>query len=151
MNKYNLILSKILQKSKGKHMITLKKYWIIFGDRKDIPVSGIKIHVSISTKICEKFILEISSMLNKNNYIWKLPNSIEVASYITNIDNNKIRGKFFTVYPRDNNEFLQIINKLLCIDDIFKECIDIREEYHISKSRIYFRYYDKEVEQNRLT
>ncbi|WP_420494476.1 hypothetical protein QA541_11000 (plasmid) [Macrococcus psychrotolerans] len=152
MENYNLILHKIIKQSKGKTAMILKKYWVLFGDRNDIPISGKKIHISIDTKLNEKFIIDVSNMLNKNGYIWKIPNDKNVTKYILNTnENNGIKGKFITIYPRSNEEFTKIIEKLLLLDDIYNPCIDIKNDYRILNSRVYFRYYNKEVESNGFT
>ncbi|QHW37054.1 hypothetical protein GZH82_06810 [Staphylococcus ursi] len=147
MENYNSILHKIVGESKGRIDITLKRYWLVFGNRADIPKAGKKIHVSIGKKIDSDFIINISSMLNRHGHVWKIPNDIYIAKYLmSDSDNYRIKGKFFTIYPRDNKEFFEVIGRLLLVDEIFDDCIDVKGEYRILNSRIFFRYYDKEVE-----
>ncbi|WMV87366.1 hypothetical protein QL049_03505 [Staphylococcus pseudintermedius] len=147
MDDYNNIVTKLLLMSKGVRKITLKKHWIVFGEKTEIPNSGIKIHISNGNVISAKFIMEVAEQLNKNNCIWKIPNNNLIASFIVNPDNNSIiKGKLITVYPRDFQEFYFIIKKLIEVKGMFENCINIKDEHRWRKSRIFYRKYNKEEE-----
>lgn len=142
MEKYNDLIEQFLERYYIYHYIKLSKYWILFGNKKEIPNSGLKIHISSNNTLYFETLEYLVPILHKYNLIWKIPNSNNVAEYIMNEKKElNITGKLITIYPRNFNEFKRIIGLLENKEILNKECINIKTDLRHKNSCIFYRKY----------
>lgn len=78
-----------------------------------VPLQGWKIHVSTTLNNSKKIFFEVYKYCSINNVSFKVIKNYDFLKKINNKDYNRSQsGKFITIYPINNKEFVKVINDL---------------------------------------
>lgn len=129
---------------------SLPQHWILKSDEHwtycllnniSLPNQGWKIHISSTTNSAQDTLEVVSSLLIKKNIIFKfVANKLELALKNSKYGERGSSGKFITIYPLNESEFIFLIVKL---HEILKDLP--KGPYILSDKRwldgnVYFRY-----------
>ncbi|EGQ3940689.1 serine/threonine protein kinase [Staphylococcus pseudintermedius] len=117
-------------------------HWINYlYDFKNLPIQGWKIHISTSLEYAQETLNIVSQYLFKYNISFKF-----VKSYQQLVKKNSkyadriASGKFITIYPIDNNQFIKLLQELKVILKNYPLGPYILTDKRWYDTNIYFRY-----------
>ncbi|MDX8367660.1 class III lanthionine synthetase LanKC [Cytobacillus sp. IB215665] len=110
-------------------------------ESKEIPIQGWKIHISATHRNCVDILKKVVPILISNNITFKFL----ADRYIVNFTNSKTRdrgssGKFITIYPSNEKEFREIIDKLYWNLKEFKGPYILSDMRYKDSNVVYYRY-----------
>lgn len=110
-------------------------------DIDQLPIQGWKIHVSANLEDAAAVLKSVSNfLLNKNISFKFVPSQYELElTYSKNADRIEA-GKFITIYPRNENEFCELLDPLMKLTSPFEEGPYILNDCPWKESNVYFRY-----------
>ena len=90
---------------------TIFSYKLI--DPTKLPVFGFKIHISATIDNYKKIYSLVVPFLEKNNIPYKyIRSKKEIIKNFSVKETSAESGKFFTIYPKDRNHFLKLLEQL---------------------------------------
>lgn len=122
-----------------------------------VPLQGWKIHISSTLANSKKIFFEVYKYCSNNNISFKVIKNYNLLKHINNKDYSRSQaGKFITLYPTDNEEFIKVTK------DLNKKIGFLHGPYILSDKRlkgsknIFYRYgrmrtLKSEVEEDKLS
>ncbi|RMC25043.1 hypothetical protein F5ESL0245_02950 [Lactobacillus sp. ESL0245] len=120
-------------------------YYLQFNFNKfdNLPHQGFKIHISATIFNYQKVLDLIFDFCNKHKISFKcISNLNELRKNFSGISSLWSTGKFITMYPKTNDQFVSIIKQLYCID-----ALKVEEGIHVltdkryeNSNNIFYRY-----------
>ncbi|MFT9267103.1 class III lanthionine synthetase LanKC [Oenococcus sp.] len=117
-------------------------YWFYMNSKKnDFPSQGWKIHITATLEDAGKLLYDVSKLLISKNVSFKFAPNVGVLKQRNskNADRGE-SGKFITIYPWDTDCFLQLLNQLKKITDIYSLGPYILNDKQWQGSNVFFRY-----------
>ena len=120
----------------------IDEHWayMIFKDR-DFPDQGWKIHITTDIREASYLLYDVAIFLIKNEVSFKyVPSLKSLKSKNSKYANRGASGKFITVYPENNNAFIELLNDLKEITSSFNLGPYILNDQQWQESNVFFRY-----------
>lgn len=133
---------KISNFDKSKWQVSHNEDWhYMLFKKSNLPNQGWKIHVSANIEDAQSVLLEVSRFLVNKKVSFKFVPSLYDLSITYSKSNDRIEaGKFITIYPRNDDEFCELLDPLVKITSQYKEGPYILNDRPWRQSNVYFRY-----------
>ena len=119
----------------GWHYIMNKKQVL------QLPKQGWKIHITASLIDAQDLLNSIAIFLIQSNISFKfIPSFEKLKALNSKYANRAESGKFITIYPKSEQEFLGLLDKLKKITDGYQDGPYILNDKQWKKSNVFFRY-----------
>ncbi len=119
-----------------------KRHWIYFNYINDVlPVQGFKIHISCLAKDSFELFCILSEFLYSKKLSFKVTRSLE--EYENKNDKSAdrtISGKFITIYPHSESEFIELLEMLHILTKSFDKGPYILTDKRYKNGNVYYRY-----------
>lgn len=116
-------------------------YTYVISKKSLLPEQGWKIHISSVLNEAQNILLVVSHYLINNDISFKFLNNSKL--FIQNNSKYADRsesGKFITIYPKEESQFIKILEDLQIITDTFKKGPYILSDKRFKDGNIYYRY-----------
>lgn len=122
--------------------VSSDKHWkYMIYKHKDFPDQGWKIHITTSINDSEKLLYDVSLFLIENQISFKyVPNKTALINKNSKYSNRSSSGKFLTIYPYEEWLFLELLDELKEITDLYDEGPYILNDKQWKMSNVFFRY-----------
>lgn len=111
-------------------------------DPTKLPVFGFKIHISATIDDYKKIYSLVVPFLEKNNIPYKyIRSKKEIIKNFSVKETSAESGKFFTIYPKDRNHFLELLEQLYeLIPNDLEGIYILSDRPYKSSNTIFYRY-----------
>ncbi|MCT3033272.1 class III lanthionine synthetase LanKC [Pediococcus pentosaceus] len=127
---------------KNEWQAEIDNYWHRMSHKSSkLPDQGWKIHISANIEDAQEVLIDISEYLIKKKVSFKfVPSFNDLLTTYSKSGNRVEAGKFITIYPKDENEFCNLLDPLMNITAKYKEGPYILNDCPWKQSNVYFRY-----------
>ena len=117
-----------------------EQFWCIY-ELPNLPLQGFKIHISSSYETAERTLEIVSRLCYENKVSFKFIKDKKSLFWMYSKNGDRISaGKFIVIYPKDNREFLSLLNILYDSLKNEPEGPYILTDKRFKNSNIYYRY-----------
>ncbi|WEV70429.1 class III lanthionine synthetase LanKC [Lactobacillus sp. ESL0785] len=116
-------------------------YWHYILFNHQLPEQGWKIHISANVKDAQQLLLAVSKYLTVKHVTYKFVNTLdELVLSNSKYGDRAGSGKFITVYPRTDKEFVELLDELAQVTSNFLEGPYILSDKEWHDTHIFYRY-----------
>ena len=118
------------------------EHWInIISNKYDFPSQGWKIHISADVSDAQNLLFDVAQFLIDQNISFKyVPSLRTLLNKNVKYANRGASGKFITVYPKDTEQFIHLLDQLKNITDAYELGPYILNDQQWKESNVFFRY-----------
>lgn len=118
------------------------EHWInIISKKNDFPEQGWKIHISVDLKDAQNLLFDVANFLILQEISFKyVPNMRALVAKNVKYASRGASGKFITIYPKDTDQFIELLDKLKSITDCYEPGPYILNDQQWKGSNVFFRY-----------
>lgn len=120
----------------------LNRFWFyMINEEYDFPDQGWKIHITSNINDSDRILYDVSKYLIQNKISFKfVPNKNELLKKNQKYSDRAAAGKFITIYPQSEEHFLNLLDELKTITDIYDLGPYILNDKQWKNSNVFFRY-----------